>query len=80
MERRQGPAKGEIEPLDHRRRREQEYFVDGMVEEIITALSRIPWLRDRPKFELHLRGSGGGHETGRQRAWLVYVLEGSVRK
>jgi adenylate cyclase len=23
---------------------EQEYFVDGMVEEIITALSRIPWL------------------------------------
>src|SRR6516165_4971469 len=24
--------------------REQEYFADGMVEEIITALSRIPWL------------------------------------
>jgi hypothetical protein len=23
---------------------EQEYFADGMVEEIITALSRIPWL------------------------------------
>jgi len=23
---------------------EQEYFVDGMVEEIITALSRIRWL------------------------------------
>jgi adenylate cyclase len=24
--------------------REQEYFADGMVEEIITALSRLPWL------------------------------------
>ena len=23
---------------------EQEYFADGMVEEIITVLSRIPWL------------------------------------
>ena len=23
---------------------EQEYFVDGMVEEVITALSRIGWL------------------------------------
>ena len=23
---------------------EQEYFVDGVVEEIITAISRLPWL------------------------------------
>jgi adenylate cyclase len=23
---------------------EQEYFVDGMVEEIITAIARLPWL------------------------------------
>jgi adenylate cyclase len=34
---------------------EQEYFADGMVEEIITALSRIRWLfRHSPEFELHL--------------------------
>jgi adenylate cyclase len=34
---------------------EQEYFVGGMVEEIITALSRIRWLfRHRPQFYLHL--------------------------
>ena len=36
---------------------EQEYFADGMVEEIITALSRIRWLFvDRPQFDLHLQG------------------------
>ena len=34
---------------------EQEYFADGMVEEIITALSRIKMaFRHRPQFELHL--------------------------
>jgi TolB-like protein len=34
---------------------EQEYFADDMVEEIITALSRIRWLfRDRAQFDLHL--------------------------
>jgi adenylate cyclase len=32
--------------------REQEYFADGVVEDIITALSR----RDRTKFEFHLQG------------------------
>ncbi len=35
---------------------EQEYFADGMVEEIITALSPHPLaLRHRPQFELHLQ-------------------------
>ncbi len=35
---------------------EQEYFVDGMVEEIITALSPHPLaFRHRPQFELHLQ-------------------------
>jgi adenylate cyclase len=34
---------------------EQEYFADGMVEEIITALSRIRWLFvHRPQFDLHV--------------------------
>ena len=45
---------------------EQEYFADGMVEEIITALSRITLaLRDRPQFELHLQGKSGRREAGR---------------
>ncbi len=33
---------------------EQEYFADGMVEDITTALSRIPWLFVIAQFELHL--------------------------
>ena len=45
---------------------EQEYFADGMVEEIITALSPHPLaLRHRPQFELHLQGPGGRREAGR---------------
>jgi adenylate cyclase len=34
---------------------EQDYFADGMVEEIITALSCSLTLRHRPQFELHLQ-------------------------
>ncbi len=47
---------------------EQEYFADGMVEEIITALSPHPLaLRHRPQFELHLQGPGSRREAGRPR-------------
>ncbi|HEY3149363.1 MAG TPA: BTAD domain-containing putative transcriptional regulator [Dongiaceae bacterium] len=60
---------------------EQEYFADGMVEEIITALSRVPWLfviarnssftyRDRAVDVKQI-----GRELG-----VRYVVEGSVRK
>ena len=48
---------------------EQEYFADGMVEEIITALSPHPLaLRHRPQFDLHLQGPSGRCEAGRARA------------
>ena len=48
---------------------EQEYFADGMVEEIITALSPHPLaLRHRPQFELHLQGPSRRCEAGRARA------------
>ena len=48
---------------------EQEYFADGMVEEIITALSPHPLaVRHRPQFELHLQGPGRRCEAGRARA------------
>ena len=60
---------------------EQEYFVDGMVEEIITALSRIRWL-----FVIARNSSFTykGHavdvkEVGRELG-VRYVVEGSVRK
>jgi TolB-like protein len=60
---------------------EQEYFVDGMVEEIITALSRIRW------FFVIARNSTFTYkgrvvdvkEVGRELG-VRYVLEGSVRK
>ena len=60
---------------------EQEYFADGMVEEIITALSRIRWL-----FVIARNSSFTykGHaievkQIGRDLG-VRYVLEGSVRK
>src|ERR1051325_10490685 len=60
---------------------EQEYFADGMVEEIITALSRIRWL-----FVIARNSSSTykGHAidvklVGRKLG-VRYVLEGSVRK
>jgi adenylate cyclase len=60
---------------------EQEYFADGMVEEIITALSRIRW------FFVIARNSTFTYkgravvvkEVGRELG-VRYVLEGSVRK
>jgi TolB-like protein/Tfp pilus assembly protein PilF len=60
---------------------EQEYFADGMVEEIITALSRVRW------FFVIARNSAftyKGHavdvkQIGRELG-VRYVLEGSVRK
>jgi len=60
---------------------EQEYFVDGIVEEITTAISRLPWLfviarnssftyKDKTVDVKHV-----ARELG-----VRYVLEGSVRK
>jgi adenylate cyclase len=60
---------------------EQEYFVDGMVEEIITALSRIRWLfviARNSTFSYKGRPVDA-KEVGRELG-VRYVLEGSVRK
>ena len=47
---------------------EQDYFADGMAEDIITALSRFPLpVRDRPQFQLHLQGARGRREADRPR-------------
>jgi adenylate cyclase len=59
----------------------QEYFVDGMVEEIITALSRIRWLfviARNSTFSYKGRPVDA-KEVGRELG-VRYVLEGSVRK
>jgi adenylate cyclase len=60
---------------------EQEYFVDGMVEEIITALSRVRWLFVIARnSSLTYKGQSRRCEAGRPRAGARYVLKGSVCK
>ena len=47
---------------------EQEYFADGMVEDIIAALSRVQFaLCHRAQLDLHLQGPRRGHQAGRPR-------------
>ena len=60
---------------------EQEYFADGMVEEIITALSRIRWLFviARNSSFTYKGRSVDVKQVGRELG-VQYVLEGSVRK
>jgi len=60
---------------------EQEYFVDGMVEEIITALSRIRWLFviARNSSFTYKGQAPDVKQVGRELG-VRYVLEGSVRK
>jgi TolB-like protein/class 3 adenylate cyclase len=60
---------------------EQEYFADGMVEEIITALSRIRWLvvLARNSSFSYKGQSPDVKQVGREPG-VRYVLEGSVRK
>jgi TolB-like protein len=60
---------------------EQEYFVDGMVEELITALSRIRWLFviARNSSFSYKDQSPDVKQVGRELG-VRYVLEGSVRK
>src|SRR5438270_7131896 len=60
---------------------EQESFVDGMVEEIITALSRIRWLFviARNSSFSYKGQSPDVRQVGRELG-VRYVLEGSVRK
>ena len=60
---------------------EQEYFADGMVEEIITALSRIRWLFviARNSSFTYKGQAVDVKQIGRELG-VRYVLEGSVRK
>jgi pentatricopeptide repeat protein len=60
---------------------EQEYFADGMVEEIITALSRIRWLFviARNSSFAYKNQLVDVQRVGRELG-VRYVLEGSVRK
>jgi adenylate cyclase len=60
---------------------EQEYFADGMVEEIITALSRIRWLFVFARnSSFTYKGKAVDVKQVARNLGVRYVLEGSVRK
>jgi adenylate cyclase len=60
---------------------EQEYFADGMVEEIVTALSRIRWLFVIARnSSFTYKGQAVDVKRVGRELGVRYVLEGSVRK
>ena len=60
---------------------EQEYFVDGMVEEITTAISRLPWLFVIARnSSFTYKGKAIDVKRVARELGVRYVLEGSVRK
>ena len=60
---------------------EQDYFADGMVEEIITALSRIRWLFVIARnSSFSYKGQAVDVKQVARELGVRYVLEGSVRK
>src|SRR5262249_15355207 len=60
---------------------EQEYFADGMVEEIITALSRFKWLFVIARnSSFTFKGKAVDIKEVGRRLGVRYVLEGSLRK
>jgi adenylate cyclase len=60
---------------------EQEYFADGVVEDIITALSRVKWLFviARKSSFAYKNKSVDARQIGRELG-VRYLLEGSIRK
>jgi TolB-like protein len=61
--------------------REQEYFADGMVAEIITGLSRIKWLFVISRNSTFIyKGKPIDVKTVARELGVRYVLEGSVRR
>ena len=60
---------------------EQGYFADGMVEEIITALSRIKWLFVIARnSSFTYRGHAVDIKQAARELGVRYILEGSVRR
>jgi adenylate cyclase len=60
---------------------EQDYFVDGIVEEITTAISRLPWLFVIARnSSFTYKGRAVDVKQVAEELGVRYVLEGSVRK
>ena len=61
--------------------KDQEYFADGMAEELISLLSRIPELRVPARTSsFYFKGKSEDIPTIARRLMVAHVLEGSVRK
>ncbi len=61
--------------------KENEYFGDGLAEEIINALTNVPGLRVMARCSsFAFRGKGAGIDEIGARLRVEYLLEGSVRK
>ena len=58
---------------------EQEYFADGITDDLTTDLSHLRQLRHRPRHGLHLQRQGRRHKKIGHELGVRYVLEGSVR-
>jgi TolB-like protein/class 3 adenylate cyclase/Tfp pilus assembly protein PilF len=60
---------------------DQEYFADGMVDEIITSLSRFPWLIVTARTSsFEYKGQNIDVREIARKLGVRYILEGSVRK
>ena len=59
---------------------EQEYFADGMVEEITTAIARLPWRVIARNSSFTYKGRAIDVRQVARELGARYVLEGSVRK
>jgi TolB-like protein/DNA-binding winged helix-turn-helix (wHTH) protein/Flp pilus assembly protein TadD len=67
--------------VDLSEKKDQEYFADGMAEEIINLLVKIPGLRVISRMSsFQFKGKTEDLRTIRTRLDVAYVLEGSVRK
>lgn len=75
-----GPSIAVLPFADISREKDQEYFCEGMAEEITNALSRINGLRVASRTSaFQFRSAGDSREIGR-RLRVSTLLEGSVRK
>jgi serine/threonine protein kinase len=76
------PASVAVLPFtDLSQRRDQEYFCDGLAEELINALSKVEGLRVASRTSsFRFRGQAGDIREIGTRLGVTHVLEGSVRR
>jgi len=67
--------------VDMSEKQDQEYFADGMAEEVITLLARVPGIRVIGRTSsFHFKGKSEDLRTIGSALGVVYLVEGSVRR